>query len=181
MSEASSMRTSGSLRSPFPHPRLAKSRTYIRSAPPAITQFRRADLPRQSRNTVNARKTGMPSQTAARVETMRLTESAINRLSTHAMHARVSADQTTQASAPADATNVATSGESDRTSFIVFSSASSKNQMQRREPQRDLATLGGQTRACLWVLGLSRLPLRQSKKLLPQPFPHLRQLSLEAN
>ena len=102
----------------------------------------------------------MPSQTAARVETIRLTASAINRLSTHAMHARVSADQTKQASAPADATIVATSGESDRTSFIVFFSASSKNLMQCRVPQRDLATLGAQTRAYLEVLGLSRLSLR---------------------
>jgi hypothetical protein len=130
MSEASSMRTSGSLRSPFPHPRLAKSRTYIRSAPHTITQFRRADLPRQSRNTFNTRKTGMPSQTAVRVETIRLKASAINRLSTHAMHARVSADQTTQASAPADAMIVATSGESDRTSFIVFLRSPTKSECQ---------------------------------------------------
>ncbi|MFZ3214410.1 MAG: hypothetical protein WA188_23130 [Terriglobales bacterium] len=65
-------------------------------------------------------KTGTPIQAAARAETMNLTAKAINRLSTLAMHARVSADQPQQASAPFEAMLRGTSGESDRTSFIVF-------------------------------------------------------------
>jgi hypothetical protein len=130
ISEASNMITSGSSMSPRSLPRCTNRRTKTRSAQPAMTQFRRGGLPRQSRYPFVARTTGTPSQTAARTETVKLTMRTISRPGALAMPTRVGRDQPQQASAPLEAMLLTTSGESDRTSFIVFLNSSTRIQMR---------------------------------------------------
>jgi hypothetical protein len=85
-----------------------------------MTQLRREDSVRQSTYTFNARTTGMLTQAASLTETMRLTAMAINRASTFAAQAKPSVYRFRLAQAPDEAMLRTTSGESGRTSLIVF-------------------------------------------------------------
>jgi hypothetical protein len=84
-----------------------------------MIQFRRGDRPRQKRYPLNARTTGTPNQAAVRIDTIRLTMKKISRPGALAMQTRTTADQPLEASILVEAMLLATSGESDRTSFIT--------------------------------------------------------------
>src|SRR5260370_15744597 len=84
-----------------------------------MTHLRWEAFARQSTYPFNARKTGTPSQAAARTETLRLTVKAIKKASTFAAQAKPGVCQFRLAHAPADAILRITSGESDRASFTI--------------------------------------------------------------